>query len=97
MDLNQEVLATVAGIVLSLLFSYIPGLKSWYENLSGDYKSLIMLAALLVVTLGILGLSCIDWIDAVACDVTGIKELIWIFVLAAIANQGTYTVTRKLK
>ena len=47
--MTAEELASIAGIVLSLLFSYIPGLKDAYDGLDGDYKRLVMGLSLVVV------------------------------------------------
>ena len=92
-----ELIPYVAGIVLSLLFSYVPKLNAKFEALEGDMKRLIMLGALLVTSAGILGVSCIGWYDIVACDQSGIKSLVEAFVAAAIANQATYMLTPKGK
>ena len=93
--MSQELLASIAGILISLAFSYIPKLKDKYAALSGEYKRLAMLGALLVAALGVMGVSCLDWYILVSCDVAGVKELIEIFILAAIANQSTFLLTPK--
>ena len=47
-SVTPEFLAAVAGVVLSLAFSYVPGLRDWYEALAGEFKRLIMAGVLLV-------------------------------------------------
>jgi hypothetical protein len=85
-------LAGVAGIILSLLFSYIPKLQLWYDPLDPKTKSLIMLGALLLTTAGAYGLSCSGWWIFVTCNQAGVKSLVEAFVVALIANQATYVI-----
>lgn len=95
MDQNQ--LAAVAGILLSLVFSYIPGVHAWYVALESRSQSLVMLAALAVVTAGVYGLSCAGWSSAVTCDSGGVKALVSTFVAALVANQATYVISPQPK
>jgi len=91
--MTGQQLAVVAGIVLSLLFSYVPGLQAWYSAKDSQTKSLIMLGAVLLVAAGALGVSCAGWWPIVTCDKLGTKSLIEAFVAAMIANQATYLVS----
>lgn len=95
--MTAETLSLVAGVVLSLLFSYVPKLNTWYAALDGVNKRLIMLAVLLVTSVVIYGQACIGWLGMwdvnVTCDTAGIQELIKAFILAMIANQSAYAVT----
>lgn len=58
MDLSQISIAAVAGLVLSLAFSYIPGLKDWYDRLTPTPKRALMALALIVVTAALLAYKC---------------------------------------
>jgi hypothetical protein len=91
--MTGQQLAIAAGILLSLLFSYIPSLQAWYSAKDSKTQSLIMLGALAVVTAGALGVSCAGWWSLVTCDQIGVKSLIEAFVAALIANQATYTIS----
>ena len=93
--MSEQVVSLAAGILLSLIFSYFPGVKEWFNGLSGDYKRLIMLGSLLLVSLGIFGLGCLGRYEGVTCDVDGLWQVGEVFLLAAIANQSTYTLTNK--
>jgi hypothetical protein len=88
--MTPELLSSLAGIVLSLAFSYIPGLNTWYDPKPPTTKRLIMLAALAVVTAGVFGLSCSGIFDSVTCDKNGAITLVTSFVLAMVANQSAY-------
>ncbi|MFC2053013.1 hypothetical protein ACFLV7_01765, partial [Chloroflexota bacterium] len=51
--MGAESLAVVAGVILSLLLSYAPGVKDWYDGLEGNNWRLVMLG--LLVTVGAFG------------------------------------------
>jgi putative flippase GtrA len=91
--MTPELLASIAGIVLSLVFSYLPGAKDWFEQLDGNYKRLVMLASLVVVALAIFGLSCANWYALVACSAVGVKTLVEMVIIAAVTNQAAYALT----
>ena len=100
--MTPQLLSSLAGITLSLFFSYIPGLSTWYEALTATYKRLVMLFLLAVVSISVFGLACLGWLpyftggDAtVACTEQGGVELLTAFVLALVANQSTYLITPK--
>jgi hypothetical protein len=88
--MTATTLTVIAGAVLSLLFSYIPGMNTWYAGLNETYKRLIMLGCLVLVTGGIFGLSCTGWWSFVTCDKVGALQVINALVLAAAANQGAF-------
>ncbi len=92
---NPEFLAMIAGVVLSLLFSYVPKLNTWYAALATEIKQLIMLGLMLVSTGAIFALGCggIIPINDFACDQNTAVYFIYTFILALVANQGTYKIT----
>jgi hypothetical protein len=96
--LTPDLLAAIAGVVLSLAFSYIPGLNVKFAALNDTWKRLIMLFLLLVVAGVIYGLGCADIIQpGLTCDKAGLTQLVWMFVLAAMANQTTFKLTPQTK
>lgn len=90
MTITHETLSLVAGAALSLLFSYVPGLRKKFEPLDGISKRSVMAVALLIVSLAIFGLSCFGLYDWVTCDQPGAVALVSAFLLALVANQSTY-------
>ncbi|OQA20937.1 MAG: hypothetical protein BWY63_01436 [Chloroflexi bacterium ADurb.Bin360] len=92
--MKPETLAAVAAVILSLAFSYVPGLSDKFETLDGTHKRLVMLACLAVVALAALGLSCANLWDFVTCDKSGILQLVETFIAAAVANQAAYLLTK---
>ena len=88
--MTVEQLGAFAGILLSLAFSYVPGLSDKYGALDKVKKSLVMLGLIFVVAVGALLLSCANIVQAVECTESGALVLLNTFVAAAIANQTTY-------
>ena len=95
--MTAESLSLAAGTTLSLLFSYIPGVKAWFTGFTPEIKRLIMLV-LLVGSAGVVyGLSCLGWAAewgiTLVCDRSGLFGLIEQLVLAISANQSIYAIT----
>ncbi len=97
--MSAEFLALVAGSVLSLLFSYIPGLNTGFAALGSEVKRLIMVGLLLGVAAAVYGLSCAGFGSAIgveiACNQEGLVAVVTAFVLAVVANQSAYAITPK--
>ena len=93
---NSLNISVVAGIVLSILFEYVPGIAGWYEGLDKRGKQGVMALALLLVSLATCGFSCLGWFNTgLTCDEKGVLELVKLFIAALVANQSTYLITRK--
>jgi hypothetical protein len=101
MDIN--LLALIAGGLLSLCFSYIPGLQPWFSALTAEAKSAIMAGLLLLVSAVIFALQCGGLLEAllpglgVTCNQSGVLLLVRIFIMALVANQGVYKLSPQLK
>jgi len=95
--MSADVLILTAGALLSLAFSYIPGLAPRFDVLEPTIKRLIMLGLLLLVSAVSFGLSCAGWGAAwgisLTCDQDGLQGLIAQFILAIIANQSVYAIS----
>lgn len=98
--MTSDLLVSVAGVVLSLLFSYLPGLSGWYGELSGDRKRLIMLGMLALVAGGMYALDCSGILIKIAPNVAGMcssadgwVQVVRAFVLAMIANQSAFALS----
>ena len=96
--MTAETLTAVAGLVLSLLFSYVPGLNGWFDALESTYKRIIMLVLLIVVAGGAYALACVGASEqlglAVTCDYEGGVVLARVFIAALVANQAAYAITK---
>ena len=97
--MSVEMLSGIAAVVLSLIFSYVPGSESKWAQLEGVYKRLWMLAGLLAITLAVFALACSGFAGQfgleATCDQAGLIELVKVFGLAAMANQTAYALTPK--
>ncbi len=104
--MNGDVLGAIAGSILSLAFSYIPGLRAWYDGLvpangseqeieAGKAKKrLVMAGLLLLVSGGAFALSCADIVGATTCDKPGAIGLVSAFLSALMANQATFSISK---
>lgn len=89
MQLTSVEIAAVAGVLLSLVFQYIPGLSAWYDALTPTPKRLVMLAALAVSAVGVLAYQCRG--DG-ACYGANWETAVKALVTAVVANQGTASI-----
>ena len=63
--MSPEYLSSLAGILISLLASYLPGFSPWFGNLDPNFKRLIMLVFLVVAAVGSYGVACAGWVNLV--------------------------------
>jgi hypothetical protein len=95
--MTGELLSGIAGVVLSLIFSYVPGIKDWFETLEPSIKQAVMGGLLVVVALAAFGLSCAGLDIGIVCSGAGAWELARLLLAALVANSSTYTATKHLK
>jgi hypothetical protein len=93
--MTAENLSMYAGVLLSLVFAYVPGVSPWYKALASDIKRLVMLAVLAITAGAIFGLACAGYWSGIVCDQSGAVELVKLFIAALIANQATFLVSPK--
>src|SRR5512147_2420404 len=107
--MTSDTLIIIAGALLSLGFSYIPGLREWYARLGegavdgdgGTLKRLVMLGLLVAVAAGSFALGCLGWaadlgLASFACNQSGALGLVKALVLAIMANQSTFKLSPKI-
>lgn len=99
MEITPEFVTGTAGIAVSLVLSYWPGLRVKFAALNPDYKRLILLATLLLVSASTIGLACsglaADFGLAVTCDRPGVVSVLISFFMAALGSQLAYDLTPK--
>jgi hypothetical protein len=100
--MNAEELAGAAGVVLSLLLSYVPGLNARFDALSPTGKRLVVLALLVAVAGGAFALGC--WLPTphplplspegargvFECSQVGAWGLARVLAAAVITNQAAF-------
>ena len=97
--MTPQTLSTAAAVLLSLLFSYVPGISSWYDKLDATRKRLIMLSLLVLIAAGSFGIACAGWAEAfgipVTCDQPGavviLQSLILFRTIEARSNRSWYS------
>ena len=99
MNITPELIVTGAGILLAVIFDFVPKAKAWFETKSVEEKRLANAALLLAVAVGIFGFNCLGWasglgIPAVACDQPGALSMVQLFILGLGMNYGTHAVSR---
>jgi hypothetical protein len=93
--MNATELSAIAGVILSLVFAYIPGLSGWFDAKAPTEKRLLMATVLLVTVAGIFGLSCANVLGVASCDKPGVLGIVSALIAALVANQSTYLISPK--
>src|SRR5262245_44791517 len=95
--MTPETLSALAGLLLSLALAYVPGLAPRWTALPGDHKRLVLAAALATITAASFSLACLPELVVLrpssfglTCTQPDLNALLTAFVLALVANQGTY-------
>lgn len=91
--MTSDLLAGLAGILLSLIASYAPGFAPWFAKLASDQKRLVMLGALVAVSIAVFVLSCAGILDMVTCNKEGGLTIVRAFIIAMVSNQSTYQIS----
>ncbi|HEX9029601.1 MAG TPA: hypothetical protein VF823_10545 [Anaerolineales bacterium] len=97
-ELSAEGLSALAGILLSLGCSYLPGVRQRFGELDATGKRLVMLGLLAVSALGVFGLSCTPYqpFPELSCDQAGAWGMLRLFLAALVANQAAFNVSPRL-
>lgn len=93
--MTSEQLAALAGVILSLLFSYAPGLSDWFGKLAPTKKRLIMAGLILLVGAGAFGLSCAGLVTDIVCSTAGAWGMATMIFAALIGNQSAFLISPK--
>ena len=99
--MTSEQLTMFASVVLSLIFSYVPGANSWFGGKTTNTKRLIMLGLLAVITGAVFGMACwsvtASWVPDLTCTTEGLKGLLVSFGMAVIANQAAFSISPEVR
>lgn len=90
---SAELIAGVAGVIVTLLFKYFPGLNTWFAKKTENVKQLWMLIIMVIVSAGVFGGGCIDLFKInIACSLDGGWQLVGILITGIVANQGVFKI-----
>lgn len=89
---TAEGLTLLAGIIISLLCSYAPGIADWYNKLNSDnQKPLVMLGFTTLAAVIVFALTCLNWYETgYACDKQSALELLKLVAIAAVSALTTH-------
>lgn len=90
MSITPEVLGGLGGIVLSMLFTYIPGLRTNWANLPKEKQQLYMMGMLLGITGLVIASSCFNLWVFISCTKEGIMGIFGVFGSAVLGNVTAY-------
>ena len=93
--MQPELILSISGIAISLLFEYFPWLSRAYNTLADDHQKLVMIGVIAAVVWGAYGLSCLGWLTLFACG--DYQALVLAFIGALVANQSTHRLLPKGK
>ena len=94
-EVTPSALLLFLGIVLSLLFDYLPPLKNWFDKFSVDEKRKIMTLALVVVGIIVYAGSCAGWfVTNLVCAPQDAINFLYSLFVAGAANQGFHALTK---
>jgi len=90
--LGDDVLIALAGVVLSITFTYSPGLRVAYGGLASETKQLIQLILIVAIAGIMFAFTCTQFwlVPGVDCSKQGLITLVVYIFLAAGGNQLTY-------
>lgn len=97
--MTQAIVATIVGIVISVLIEIIPGFNDWWSKF--EYKRAALFGLFLAVPLIWWALACFVPIDIPAtgfeCDLSGASQSVAVGFIGFLASTGTFKiVTSKL-
>lgn len=91
--MKPEVITGLLGAGLPIVFTFFPGLRTWYETLRPNQKGGIMLGLVLLIGMGGLVPVCLGWFTAyipLTCDQAGIEGAVIATLSAAAGYATTY-------
>jgi hypothetical protein len=91
--MSADMLSGFGGLLLSLCFNYIPGLRTKYAGLTSEQKSGVMALALILVVGLLAASSCAKLWVMVSCDKVGFMQLASMLGTALVVNQASYKLT----
>jgi hypothetical protein len=98
--MTSDKLATLVGVLIALLFAYLPGLKTWFNKQSSEAKAGLTAAVTVIAACAIYGLSCANWFPelGITCTKAGFQQLISVVIGALVGMAGGYvTLVRPFK
>lgn len=93
MNFTPELIGSMAGTLLSLVASYVPGFRTWFAGLETATKQLLMLASLTLVTVVAWGGNYLDLWAIASKDAAGTTHLVFMWIAALVSNQSVFSIS----
>jgi len=93
--MTPQNIVVVGGVILSLLFEYVPGVYEWHQKLGKRQTAAVMAGLMALVVLAAWLLSCYGPYNFLECNEAGAWNGFELYALALIANQVTYQLAGK--
>lgn len=87
-----QLVAALAGLALSIAFSWVPRLKDWYDAQSATGKRGVMILATVMAALLVFALGCAGVVQGVDCSSQGARDLATLVLYAVVTNQTAYSI-----
>jgi hypothetical protein len=94
--ITSDILAGAAGVLLSLTFSFVPGIAPWLAAKDPVWKRLTVLVAVVLVAAGAFGLSCANVTGlpfTLQCTASGAVGLVEAVIVCLVTSQATNAIT----
>ena len=89
--MSAELLSAVAGGVLSLIMSYVPGVKTWWDGLTGQYRRTVMGVLILAAAGGAYWGACAGYWQG---ECGNWQMYLQMALAALVTNQSVYKITK---
>lgn len=98
--MNSNELSLLLGTALSLVFTFVPSLRDWYEKLDARTRAQVMAIGIIVISIGLVGASCAGLDGSVSCTKDGVlgfvKNAVVTALLALASNQTAHLLTKRM-
>ena len=93
----SELILGIAGVIMQLLFQYVPRVSDWFQNLPN--KGLVALALDVIVGAALFGIACSPFAAelgvGLACETATVFLLLKAIFILAVGQQGAYLFGKK--
>jgi multisubunit Na+/H+ antiporter MnhG subunit len=98
--MNSNELSLLLGTALSLVFTFVPSLNRWYEQLDAKTKAQVMAVGIIVISIGVVGASCAGLDASISCTKDSVmsfaKNGVVSALLALASNQTAHSITKRM-
>jgi hypothetical protein len=99
--MSPEQIAAIIGLVLSLAFDLVPGIKEWWESLSDERKRAAWLIGCVAIPGVLWGFACVGGLDPFGfewgCDTSGFVDMLYLAFAAYGLYQGSHSVVKLVR